>query len=161
VATVLAGMFEPSALVGGDTFFAFLERGVISPWLPEAHRQNDVVIQAAAAAAGRMAAGGYTVVYDGVIGPWFLPSFITATRLPRLHYLVLLPSEQRCVHRVATRQGHGFTDLHAARHMYRQFADAQIESRHVITEPPAEPDTTAKLIRARLVDGVFAYPTTG
>jgi hypothetical protein len=54
--------------------------------------QNDIVIQAAAAAAGRYASGGYMTVYDGVVGPWFLPTFAIATGLVCLDYLVLLPS---------------------------------------------------------------------
>jgi hypothetical protein len=68
--------------------------------MPEAHGQNDVVIAAAAAAAGRFVAGGYTVVYDG---------------------------------RVQSRSGHGFRDLEAAAHMYREFASAPVDRRHVVT----------------------------
>ena len=55
---------------------------------------------AAAAAAGRLAAGGYTVVYDGVIGPWFLETFAEASGLASLHYLILLPPEQEVTPRV-------------------------------------------------------------
>ncbi|MHB8296673.1 MAG: hypothetical protein ACYDH5_19090 [Acidimicrobiales bacterium] len=40
-----------------------------------------------------MATGGYTVVYDGVIGPWFLETFAKASGLASLHYLILLPPE--------------------------------------------------------------------
>jgi hypothetical protein len=81
-----------------------------------------VVIEAAASAAGRFAAGGYTVVYDGVLGPWFLPAFAHATGLDRLCYVVLLPSEEVCLARVAGRTGHGFTDPDATRRMHREFA---------------------------------------
>ena len=54
--------------------------------------QNEVVTQAAAAAAGRYTGGGYETVYDGVVGPWFLPAFAAATGLDRLDYVVLMPS---------------------------------------------------------------------
>ncbi|MGH3536809.1 MAG: AAA family ATPase [Pseudonocardiaceae bacterium] len=158
VATVLASTFDLSALVSGDAFFAFVDRGFVSPWLPEAHRQNDIVIQAAAAAAGQLATGGYTVIYDGVVGPWFLPAFTAATGLERLHYLVLLPSEECCVHRVRTRLGHGFTDIAATRHMYREFSNVQIDPRHVLTDPGHEPDATAARIQQLLADDVFAHP---
>ncbi len=60
------------ALVAGDDFFAYIDQGYISPWTGPAHRQNEVVTDAAAAAAGRVVAGGYTVVSGGVIGAWFL-----------------------------------------------------------------------------------------
>lgn len=66
---MLANRCELSALVEGDAFFGFLAQGAVPPWLPGSNEQNDVVIQAAAAAAGRYASGGYMTVYDGVVGP--------------------------------------------------------------------------------------------
>ena len=141
----------------GDYFFAFIDRGLIPPWRPEAHAQNEAVTQAAAAAAGRLAAGGYTVVYDGMVGPWILPTYMAATGLARLHYVVLMPSEERCVTRVQARVGHGFTDIPATRHMHHQFADAQIDRRHLVIEPPDEPEATAAAIRERLANGSLAH----
>ena len=132
LARELAGALEPSALIRGDDFFAFLERGRIAPWIPEAHAQNQVVLDAAAAATGRFVAGGYRVVYDGVVGPSFLPSFASACAVRRLHYVVLLPSEEECLERVATRSGHGFTDPTATRHMHAQFREAAIPARHLV-----------------------------
>lgn len=155
VSRSLADGFDFSALVAGDDFFAFINCGFIAPWLPEAHAQNEVVISSAASAAGRLASGGYTVVYDGVIGPWSLPAFTTATGLDWLHYLVLLPSEECCVQRVRSRVGHGFTDLEATRHMYRQFSEAQIDPRHVLTDLPQEPDAVVARIREQVADGVL------
>lgn len=133
VARVLSKLFEPSALVAGDGFFAFIDRGYVAPWTAEARHQNEIVVGAAAAASGRLAAGGYTVVYDGAIGPWFVDAFGAASGLTRLHYLMLLPPEEVCIDRVTSRVGHGFTDLDAARHMYRQFAEADIDDRYVMT----------------------------
>jgi adenylate kinase family enzyme len=124
VARLLAERFDPSVLVEGDAFYGFLRRGAVAPWLPDAHSQNTVVTQAAASAAGRYAAGGFTTIYDGVVGPWFLADFTTATGLNRLEYVVLLPSVEECLARVATRQDHGFTDEAATRHMHEQFATA-------------------------------------
>ncbi|MHB8293715.1 MAG: AAA family ATPase [Acidimicrobiales bacterium] len=122
VARSLSKLFEPSALVVGDDFFAFIDRGHIEPWTAEAHHQDEIVLGAAAAAAGRLATGGYTVVYDGVIGPWFLETFTAATGLTFLHYVILLPAEQMCIDRARSRVGHGFTGPGATRHMYREFA---------------------------------------
>jgi len=70
VSRVLSGMFALSARVAGDDFFGFIDRGYLAPWTQAAHRQNEVVVSAAAAAAGLLVTGGYTVVYDGVVGPW-------------------------------------------------------------------------------------------
>ncbi len=58
VAQALSARFDPSALVTGDHFFAFTDRGQIAPWTAEARHRNDVVISAAAAAAGRLASRG-------------------------------------------------------------------------------------------------------
>jgi hypothetical protein len=74
VAQVLARAAEHSVLVEGDAFFGFLARGAVDPWLPESHDQNTVATRAAAAAAGVFALGGYATIYDGVVGPWFLPT---------------------------------------------------------------------------------------
>ena len=135
VSRALSGLFDHSARVDGDEFFGFIDRGYLAPWTREAHHQNEVVVGAAAAAAGRLAAGGYTVVYDGVIGPWFVDVFGRAAGVTRLHYVLLLPPEELCLHRIQSRIGHGFIDLDAARHMYAEFADAKIDQRHVVTNP--------------------------
>ena len=153
VAELLVAEFEPSALVAGDTFFAFVRRGYIEPWLPEAEEQNTKVVRAAAAAAGQFAQGGYTVVYDGVIGPWFIDRFTEWAGLAAVHYAVLLPSEDCCVERVRRRIGHGFTDTAAARHMWHDFAQADVDPRHVIQSGHRDdPGLTARRIR----DGVRA-----
>lgn len=132
VARALSGLFEASALVSGDQFFAFIDQGYIAPWTAAAHRQNETVIEAAAAAAGRLATGGYTVIYDGVIGPWFLETFGAAARLASLHYAILLPPEELCLERIQSRADHGFRDREAARHMYKEFATAEVDPRHVV-----------------------------
>lgn len=155
VAEELADRFDPSALVAGDAFFAFVRRGLVPPWLPEAHDQNDTVLAAAGAAAGRLANGAPTVVYDGVVGPWFLPAFLAATGLPALHYVVLLPSQEVCLDRVAKRIGHGFTDAQAALHMHREFvraADA-MDARFVLRDPPPDARRTADVIGQRFGAG--------
>ncbi|MET3808142.1 adenylate kinase family enzyme [Nakamurella sp. UYEF19] len=131
VSQILSGLFDLSAHIAGDEFFGFIDQGYLAPWTNIAHRQNEIVIEAAAA--GRLAAGGYTVIYDGVVRPWFLDAFGRATGLGRLLYLILLPPEHMCLDRVASRVGHGFTDLDAASHMYADFAQADVDSRHVIT----------------------------
>src|SRR5437868_11856955 len=110
VARVLAGAARRSVLIEGDAFFGFLASGAIDPWLPASNDQNTVVTKAAASAAGVFATGGYTTVYDGVVGPWFLPTFGAATGLDRFDYVILLPSLDVCLERVATRRNHGFTD---------------------------------------------------
>ncbi len=159
VARALSDMFKPSALVAGDEFFAFIHRGYIAPWTGPAHHQNEIVVGAAAAAAGRLADGGFNVVYDGVIGPWFLETFVRATGLATLHYAMLLPPERLCLERVRDRVGHGFTDLDAATHMYKEFAGTEVERRHVVTSTD-DAATIASHLSQLLQDGSLSWPGT-
>lgn len=159
VAQLLADRFDRSVLVEGDAFFGFLARGAIEPWLPAANDQNDVVIQAAAAAAGRFAAGGFATVYEGVIGPWFLDRFVQLAGLAEVHYAMLLPTVEQCLDRVNGRTGHGFTDQAATGHMYQEFAQAAIDQRHVFANAPGASVQTAEDILRTMRSG--ALLTTG
>lgn len=155
VGVQLVERYDPSVRVEGDAFFAFLAKGAIDPWLPESAPQNDVVTEAAARAAGVFAGGPYTVVYEGVVGPWYVPLFAASTGVVGLHYVILLPSLQHCVDRVGGRFGHGFTDVPATQHMHRQFAEAEVDRRHVI--PNEGDDVTAVVdeIVGGVADGRF------
>jgi cytidylate kinase len=157
VAGILAGRFERSVLITGDSFFHFLARGAVEPWRFEANTQNEVVTRAAAAATGRFVEGGYEVVYDGVVGPWFLPTFLAATGLVELNYAVLLPSLERCARGVVTRRDHGFRDEAATAHMHREFSGAQIDERHVLRDLPDGAELVADLIEERLGTGSLLY----
>jgi gluconate kinase len=159
VAQALARQSDNSVLVEGDSFFGFLASGAREPWLPESNEQNDVVTRAAAAAAGTFALGGYTTIYDGVVGPWFLPTFGAATGLEQVDYVVLLPSVERCVQRVSTRRNHTFTDQAATRKMHGDFALADVAERHVIRDPPEDLEDVSAQIQSALASGRFTYKT--
>lgn len=159
VSEELARRWQPSALVAGDAFFGMIKRGYVLPWLPQARRQNTVIIEAAAAAAGKLC-DICSVVYDGVLGPWFLPTFVRAAGLANLHYVVLLPPLEVCLERVRSRVGHGFADLSVSSDLYQQFADARIDHRHLITEADSDPTGLAEVIDGQLGDGVFGYSSS-
>ena len=161
VAAWLVDAFDRSALVTGDSFFAFLRRGAVQPWLSEARAQNETVTRAAGAATGALVAGGYDVVYDGVVGPWFLDEFMAGAGLTTLRYVVLLPTVEVCVRRVAERTGHGFGDEAATRHMHEQFAAAAIEPRHVIDASAAGVEEIGAEILHRADDGLLTMPRRG
>ncbi len=55
--------------------------------------------------------------------------------------------------RTVTGHEHRFTDVDAPRHLHTQFAEAQIPSRHLITDPPDQAEAVAALIRQRIADG--------
>ena len=95
--TTLAGRlvarFERAAHLHSDDFYDYIKSGFIRPWLPESRAQNETVSRALAAAACIYATGGYDVVLDGVVGPWFLDIYRDAAREAgvELHYVVLRP----------------------------------------------------------------------
>ena len=157
VSALVSARLSPSVLIRGDAFYRFLDQGAVAPWLPEATDQNRVVIRASGAAAGHFVRGGYEAVHDGVLGPWWLPTFFEATELDDLHYAILLPSAERCVHNVAAREGH--VDEPATRHMHDQFQRAltDFDARHVLTDPPGSPEDTATEVLSRYRQGLFAY----
>jgi hypothetical protein len=154
----VSARLSPSVLIQGDAFFRFLDQGALIPWLPGAEEQNRVVIRASGAAAGQYARAGYEAVFDGVLGPWWLPTFFEASELDELHYAVLFPSVERCVHNVATREGHD-NDERGTRLMHDQFLRAVVDTRHLLTDPPASAGDTATELLSRYRRGCFAYGT--
>jgi hypothetical protein len=156
IAAAVADRADPSVLIEGDAFFRFLRRGAVPPWLPEANAQNTVVSAAAGACTGRFAAGPALVVYDGVVGPWFLPTFLGHAGLVSCSYAVVLPSLEQCLHQVRTRVGHSFTDEAAAQHMHEQFTAVHIDERHLFTNPTGAFDATVEAIVAAQAAGTLA-----
>ncbi|MEM9711770.1 MAG: AAA family ATPase [Actinomycetota bacterium] len=156
VSAGLAARAERSMLVEGDAFFGFVATGGIDPWLPESHEQNAVVTSAAGAATGVLAAV-YDTVYDGVLGPWFLDAFLTATGCEAFDYVVLLPPVERCVERVRNRDGHTFDDENVTRQLHGQFAAGGIAERHLVDSSDLDPaDTIRRIVRDRPT-GRFRY----
>jgi adenylate kinase family enzyme len=158
VARLVADRFEPSALVQGDVFFGFVARGYIDPWLTESHEQNTVVTEATARATSVFARGGFTTIFDGMVGPWFLPTFLQHAGVESVHYAVLLPSAETCVARVLARTDHGFREEAVTRDMHASFADGRVEARSVIDAEP-DPGSVAEEVLRRFGAGELAYPT--
>lgn len=160
VAGRLATVRTPSALVPGDTFFSMIKKGYLLPWLPRSRRQNEVIIEAAAAAAGRLSEISF-VVFEGIVGPWFLPTFVSAAQPADVHYVVLLPPLSICIERVRSRGDPGFSDLAVTEDLYRQFVDAGIDDRHLVIERDAPPARLAELIMRKLNDGSLRIASSG
>lgn len=153
VSALVADAHDPGALVAGDAFFGFLRRGEIPPWEPASLAQNQAVLEASGAAAGRLARH-CTVVFDGILGPWFLADFLAASGAGVLHYAVLSAPLATCLDRIAARVDHPFSDVAAASHMWREFDGADVEDRHRIdaTAPAAQ---VAEAILAGVASGTL------
>jgi hypothetical protein len=161
VSGLVADSFDTSVLIPADWFFSRWRRGAIDPWLPQAVPQTSVAFAAAAAATEAFVHADAQVVYDGLIPPGDLPGFAAAAGVCIVHYAVLLPPVTTCVDRVTSRAGHGFTSVAATRAMYRDFTQATVDARHLITEAEAAPVDVARQILDRLAAGRLRWTAPG
>lgn len=77
------------------------------------------------------AEGGYGVVLDGVIGPWFLPTLCDElSGGPGVSYVLLRASEAEALRRVRQRQGRGASGR--VRQMVSAFAEPGPYQAHAI-----------------------------
>ncbi|MEZ0171248.1 AAA family ATPase [Microvirga sp. TS319] len=147
-ARALAGKLgSPKVHLHADDFWHFIQNGAVPPYLPDAHEQNQVVVDVVAKAAEGYAKGGYFVVVDGIIGPWFLEPFRAFT-VP-LHYIVLCPPLEAAIRRCRERGGDTLTDPVPITALYQQFSSLGEFDRHVLrTEGQGRQDTLNEVIRA-------------
>lgn len=160
VASLVAERFEKSACVETDWFWTTIVRGHIAPWLPEADGQNTAVINAFSAAVAALAEGGYAVVVDGIIGPWFLDRVVGPIRPTgaEVHYVVLRPGLDVVLQRATTRSPRTPTiaplaDEGPISALWQQFQDLGPHERHVIDSGALDPRETADLVWTRFGQG--------
>lgn len=151
LARLLATRRPLSCHLHADDFWAHIVTGYIDPWLPAANRQNDVVLTAVCGAAADFARGGYSVVLDGVLGPWFLPTLAKSCPYDEINvdYVILMPSLDRVLANLSGRTGHGFTSAEAAAKMHAEFEGAISDyDRHVFDPGDLTPDDLADRVDA-------------
>lgn len=156
LARMLTQRSEPSVHLHADDFWHFVSRGYVDPWLPEADAQNEVVMRAVCGTAAEFASGGYDVVLDGVLGPWFLRTL--TDRCPpgkfEIDYLILLPPMEAVSRNLSGRTGHGFTSESATVKMYDEFAESVAGfERHVIGGQEFTPERTLELAESARAEG--------
>jgi adenylate kinase family enzyme len=106
VARLVADRFVSSVLLVGDDFHHYIRKGYIPPWQAESERQNEVVIDSTAAAAAAYTRGGYLVVVDAIVGPWFVERWLGRVANEALvHYVILRPSREVALQRAIERTG--------------------------------------------------------
>jgi hypothetical protein len=149
----------PAVHLHSDDFWHFIRKGLIPPYLPESRKQNEVVMAVLAKAAEGYAEGGYFVVVDGIVGPWFIHPF---KRLKRpLHYIVLRPTLEAAIERCRLRGDDTLTDPEPISALHRQFSMLGEFENHVIETVGHSPDDTLAAVHAGLVSGRFRVgPTT-
>ena len=131
-----------------DDFYGAIVKGFIEPFRPEAHAQNVVVVEAFTACARRFAQGGFEVVVDGVVGPWFLgPWQALAGEGFDVHYVVLRPAPPTTHARATSRTTpDALTDERAIRQLCQAFANlGPFESHALDTTALTLADTVARV----------------
>jgi energy-coupling factor transporter ATP-binding protein EcfA2 len=150
---LVAACDVPTVHLRSDQFWRFIKIGLIAPYLPGAHRQNKVVLNALASSAGAFAGGGYFVVLDGVVGPWFLEPF---QRLGvGLHYVVLRPSLPTTLLRAKGRGEDALTATGPVAQLHRQFAALGELERHAIDTTAHLPIDTLAVVREAVANGRY------
>jgi hypothetical protein len=140
-----------------DAFYHWIRSGWVAPWLPESHAQNTTVIDSIAGAAVRYAQGGYHVVVDGIVGPWFIDPFIreAAGASVALRYVVLRPTLDIAIGRAVQRGEEALTDEAPVLRMYEEFRDLGPYERFVIDTSEMTAEASATLVRAKLAQAVL------
>jgi cytidylate kinase len=161
VARLLADSAEPSVHLNGDLLMLSIRRGFVLPWLDGAGEQNRTVITAVATAASSFARGGYFVVVDFLIGPWFLDVFrapLIAVHIP-VHYVILRPPLDLALKRAQSRTGNALTDEGPIRQMWHAFEDVGPYESHVLDPAELAPEAVAALVWTQANEGRFRLST--
>lgn len=163
-ALLAAGAVRPTVLLDTDEFYLAIRTGYIAPYLPGSASQNVVVSGVCAEAAVGYARGGYDVVADGVIGPWFLPSYRKPIHRAglRLSYVVLLPELATTVARAKGRGEDQLRESGPVGELHRAFGSHRSRlSRHIVDSTGCDPAATATDLRRRLALGEFVLDGPG
>lgn len=160
--TTVAGLIadsadRPTVHLTTDQFYRAIRAGHIPPYLPEAQRQNEVVVDAIVAAAATYARGGFDVIADGIVGPWFLAPFraMANTAGPAVSYIVLRPALDTALRRAQARSGEDLKDPGAITGLYRAFADLGALEHHVIDNDGLDAAGTAARVRRAIASGGY------
>ena len=145
---------DRGVVVDGDAFFQSVKSGWVEPWRPEAGAQNETVIDALGAAACRYARGGYVVLVEGIIGPWFLDRFRSELNGP-LHYVVVRPTRTAAFARAAQRAPRPGDSTDAVTKMYDEFEAIGVYERCVVDNSMQTLDDTVDAVVKGLESGTF------
>jgi cytidylate kinase len=147
----------PTVHLTTDLFYRSIRAGFVLPFLPEAQQQNEVVIEAIVGTVVTFARGGYDVIVDGIIGPWFLPPFRAAAERDELamSYVVLRPGPDITVSRATERRGTELRDIEAITGLHAAFTRLGDLEDHVIDTGNLDAEQTAAEVRRLVVSGNY------
>lgn len=135
-----------------DDFYHYLCKGAVPPHMPEADKQNLVVIEAFLETAKCFARGGYDVIVDGIIGPWFLGPWIKAVQEQyEVHYIVLRAAKDETIKRAVERTKlDRKTNIELVETMWEQFQNLGYYEANVINTTDCPVGETVTLIKDKI-----------
>lgn len=141
-----------SAHLHTDDFYHYLCKGAIPPHLPKSEEQNLIVIEAFLEAAKRFARGGYDVIVDGIIGPWFLEPWLKIARQGyEVHYIILRADKEVTRNRAVERAKlDRETNLELVETMWTQFNNLENNEVHVIDTTHLSIDETVSIVKEKI-----------
>ncbi len=125
---------EKSVHMHTDDFYHYVCKGAIAPHLPESNQQNLIVIEAFLEAAMRYAYGGYDVIVDGIVGPWFLEPWQKIIKKSfEVHYIILRTSKKETLRRAISRSKlDKSTNIELVESMWEQFNNLEKYEENVL-----------------------------
>ena len=161
VARLLADRLTPSVHLHSDDFWGYIKQGRLAPYLPEAHQQNQVVLKVLVSSAFGYADGGYQVICDGIVGPWFIDLFrsrtseIAGERALPLSYIILRPDQHTTLERAQSRPDDALTDPEPIRSLHDQFSDLGPYEAHVLDSTSLTAEATADSVLQGVATGAY------
>jgi chloramphenicol 3-O-phosphotransferase len=148
---------RPTVHLTTDLFYVAIRKGFVQPFLPEAAKQNAVVIDVIVDAMLGYAKGGYDVVVDGIIGPWSLPPFVRGADRAgcKLSFVVLRPTLDETLARAIAREGRELKASGPIKGLYGAFANLGALERHAIDTSAETVDATTQRVRDAVGRGEF------
>ena len=155
VAESLCERYDRTVHIETDTFFDWIRMGRLNPMRPESNRQNIMVSRAVARAASAYAQDLYAVFIDGVIGPHLLPVYLEELRETgvAVHFVILMPSLDATIERVAPRDSRRQMEAQAHRDLYAQFQRNGAFAGCVVDTTGLTPDQSGDIVMARCGEG--------
>jgi broad-specificity NMP kinase len=138
IARLLADVSARSAVhLHTDDFYAWIRKGYLAPWTPEARHQNEVIIEVIVEAVLGYACGGYDVIVA-------------------LDYVVLRAAEQVTIHRGTARTAkNAMRDESVITQMWNAFTNLGALESHAFDSAELTAEETAAALRPRIKAGEF------
>lgn len=145
---------ERSVHMHTDDFYHYLSKGAIPPHLPESNKQNLIVIEAFLEAAKRYVRGGYDVIVDGIIGPWFLKPWLNIVHEGyEVHYIILRANKEETMKRAIKRlKLDRETNVKLVETMWEQFRNLGVYEQNVIDTTNLSIKDTVSVIKENIIN---------